>query len=120
MYKCRYECTLYSCSVCDIYKVSALANLSDSVYTNYRNIGPSESPGFGRYIYIYTKYWCECTYVCPVFNRQRADDALALVFVRRASVAERFTRELGGAAKLRGRIMRCDWSRNSATRGACR
>jgi len=66
---------------------------------------------------IYTKYWCEYTYVCPVFNRQRADDALArrFVFARRASVAE-----LGGAAKLRGRIRRRDWPRSSATRGACR
>jgi len=47
--QCRCECTLYSCLVCDIYKVSVLANLpdSDAVYTNYRNIGPSESPGFG-------------------------------------------------------------------------
>jgi len=97
-----------------------------------QSIGTSESPGFRCGIYklseyrskrisrirIYTKYWCKCTYVCPVFNRQQADDALArrFVFARRASIAERITRELGGVAKLRSRIMRRDWPRSSATR----
>jgi len=56
--QCWCECTLYSCLVCDIYKVSALANLqdSDAVYTNYRNIGSSESPGFGCGIYKLSEY----------------------------------------------------------------
>jgi len=36
---------------CDIYSVDVNLSDLDAVYTKYRNIGPSEFPGFGRDIY---------------------------------------------------------------------